>query len=100
MQTVKVNTPIAIPASVAICPICKAAATMEIDKWEQNKDGTWQAGECGVHLSCSTEPDVHSNVRRWREWHNWHFRMPYVDWLPVERTVYKWLVQNYRFEGL
>ena len=41
-------------------------------------------------------PDIDS--KKWREWFNWHYDMPYVDWLPVDGDVEKWLEENYRFD--
>lgn len=86
-----------IPRSLFICPICGAQIVAEIDCWEQNADRTWQAAEC--KLNCSTEPDI--DGKEWWDWHHNHFRVPYVDWLPLEIRVLAWMQANFRFaEGV
>ncbi len=77
------------------CPICGAEVELEIDEYEQYKDGSWRASECGVHVDCTTAPPIGS--RDWRSWFHWHWNMPYVYWLPVNERVYRWLRANYRF---
>ena len=96
MKTVRTDEIIKIPASVAVCPICGAEAVIEdMDEWEQEDDGSWSVSEGGLHLSCITEPDIDS--REWRGWFSCHFSMPYVDWLPLQIKIHKWLNANYRF---
>ena len=94
MKTISKDSLIKLPDKFK-CPICDAALDMEIDEWEQNDDGTWQASECGVHCNCTTEPDIDSD--EWKDWHRGHWSMPYVDWLPVDAKVYRWLSRHYRF---
>lgn len=97
MQTITTDTEVSIPPTVKKCPICKASLTVEIDEWEQDDDGTWYASETGVHCSCSTEPDMFEGDD-WEDWFDGHFSMPYVDWMPVDQFIYRWLKRNYRFE--
>jgi hypothetical protein len=86
-----------IPLTVAMCPICGGQIYLEIDEWEQEDDGLWSASASGVHVDCTTAPeDMHS--AEWDDWFTAHWSMPYVDWLPVEQVVYKWLFGNYRFK--
>ena len=99
MQTVKIGTGIEIPVSVAVCPICGATLQPpQIDEWECNDDGTWQVSDCGVHIQCTGEPDIDS--ADWAPWLTQHWSSPYIDWLPVEERVTRWLQANYRFEVL
>jgi hypothetical protein len=76
------------------CPICGDKITLTIDAWTTDYDGI-KAAEDGVHTSCVTEPDI--TDAGFEEWMNIHFRMPYVDWLPVDRKIFAWLEDNYRF---
>lgn len=96
MKTIATDTLITIPDTVAVCPICGAAVTVEIDEWEQLDDGSWVAGECGTHTSCITEPDADSSD--YENWLSEHFNMPYVDWLPMDSKIKEWLDENYRFD--
>jgi len=90
------QTNLDVPPSVAVCPKCGGKLTVEIDAWQQEDDGTWTAES--PHTTCEHEPDIDS--KKWREWHNWHYNMPYVDWMPIDNDVEKWLVSKYRFTGL
>src|SRR5258706_10176948 len=57
MQTVSTDAFIKLPPELAVCPICGAEVVIEdIDEYEQNDDGTWQASESGLHINCITEP--------------------------------------------
>jgi len=82
-----------IPENVAVCPICKSKLYATFDHWIE-ENGKWKAG--GVHLDCITEPDIDSG--QWDYWFEGHWSMPYVDWLPVEIRVLKWINQNYEFD--
>ena len=33
----------------------------------------------------------------WGSWMYGHYKSPYIDWLPVDRKIYAWLEDNYRF---
>lgn len=73
------------------CPICGAKVyLMEVDEWGCD------SGDI-VHASfeCETEPDIDSD--EWEEWHWGHYSMPYVDWLPWEVKVMKWLNERYHY---
>ena len=76
------------------CPICGDRLTMEIDEWTTDWDG-WKASDAGVHVSCKSEPDITDD--NYSNWLDGHYRMPYVDWLPVDNAIYEWLEDNYRF---
>lgn len=95
IQTVAPDADIRIPASVAVCPICGSEVVVEIEAWEQNDDGSWQAGESGTYCNCITEPDMDGD--EWEDWFRGHWSMPYVDWLPVDEKVKAWLDRHYRF---
>jgi len=97
MQTVATGARIKLPPELAICPICGAEVVIEdILEYEKNDDGTWQASESGLHINCITEPEIGSDA--WQSWFDWHWAMPYVDWLPLSIKVFRWMSANYRFE--
>jgi len=55
------------------CPICgKLVIHTNVLEWRS--DGHIVE----VEMECETEPDIDSD--EWRDWHNGHYRMPYVDW--------------------
>lgn len=93
MKTISTNDlPLAIPDDVALCPICGAPLVVEdIDEWDAE---TGEVTEHGLHITCSKEPDIDS--KGWNEWHNWHYKMPYVDWLPLQKPVREWFNAHYR----
>ena len=96
MQILKRDSTIKIPTEIATCQICGAEVVIEdIDEWEQADDGLWRATEGGLHVTCSTEPDIDADG--WSDWMNGHFSTPYIDWLPIGVTVFKWMDANYRF---
>lgn len=81
-----------IPESVAQCPICKAALILEgIEEWDAD---TGEVAESGFTVECTTEPDIDSD--EWPEWHRGHYAHPYIDWLPLEPVIHRWLTRNYR----
>jgi len=94
MQTVATDATIELPPK-AKCPICGEKVVFEgTHCWERDDaDGTWYATE--VSINCVTEPDIDSED--WEDWHNGHWNMPYVDWLPLTQAVLVWLKRNYRF---
>jgi hypothetical protein len=88
------NSPPEIPAFIAVCPICGAGVRIEeINEWETE---TGRVPVCGFHINCVTEPGLHS--KKWEEWFNAHWSMPYVDWLPLEIRVHKWFDRRYRIK--
>lgn len=77
------------------CPICKAAIVAdEVVEWNETDDGSWEADT--VKINCETEPDIDSD--EWWPWHNRHWSMPYVYWLPLEEAVTKWVNERYRWK--
>ena len=81
--------PLALPQP---CPICgKTVYLAAVTEWGAD-DGEIITGE----YECETEPDIDSD--EWRDWHNGHYRMPYVDWLPWEYRMLDWLNKNYRYD--
>lgn len=44
---------------------------------------------------CETEPDIDSD--EWEEWHLEHYHMPYVDWLPFDLRMEKWIRERFVF---
>jgi len=84
------SKPIAVPRSVATCPICDAEIVIDdVYEWECEN-----GKPVGISVECTTEPDIDSG--EWSDWFSGHWGMPYVDWLPVENRVLKWFQQNFR----
>ena len=90
------DLPIKIPKSVAVCPKCDAAIIVEdIDEWETD---TGKVTRCGLHITCENAPDIDSD--EWKDWFNWHWSMPYVDWLPLYPVVLRWFNKHYRVQSM
>lgn len=78
------------------CPICGAKVVVEdVDEWIEAADGLRMVSESGVHLTCETEPDIDAD--EWEDWHNGHFSMPYVDWLPLQDRAVDYINSHYRW---
>ena len=70
------------------CPICAAKVFITcVIEWAET------GRIIGFEYECETEPDIDSD--EWREWHHGHWSMPYVDWLPWENTIQRWLDERY-----
>jgi len=95
MITLKMGEVPAIPDKFR-CPICGDELTLEIEAWTDDDNGGWKASEDGIHTYCVSEPDDLGSDN-WDDWLSSHYQMPYVDWMPLEQRVYKWLEENYRF---
>jgi hypothetical protein len=93
MKTISTNDlPISIPKSVAVCPKCESGLILEdIEGYEY---GEPLDEHSHIAFTCNTEPDIDSD--EWEDWHNWHWSMPYVDWLPLEKPIMRWFNENYR----
>lgn len=92
MKTINRSKLPEIPQEIAVCPICGEPIVIDdIDEWESE---TGRVTECGLHINCVTEPDDPND----HNWWNWHYQMPYVDWLPVQQRVYQWFDQNFRID--
>jgi hypothetical protein len=89
----------ALPIAV-VCPICGASCNVYADEsWSQDA-GDWIAED--VRIECTSEPGTEPSELEtcmdWDEWHNWHYRMPYVDWLPIKEDVLRQVQARFRFE--
>lgn len=84
--------PFRVPKQVAVCPICGARLWVcDVTGCTEQDNGEWLADEFDV--DCETEPGIESD--EWRQWFDWHYRMPYVDWLPVHGKVEAWVKQTF-----
>lgn len=92
------NQIINVPPSLARCPKCGGKLYVELESWTRDYEGSWKAVEAEVHTECENEPDI--TDPGYSEWLDWHYNMPYVDWLPVDQRVAEWIDDNFRFSGL
>lgn len=77
------------------CPICSSNIKITANAWEYcEKTKLWMATE--IEVNCTKEPDLESD--EWEEWFNWHYSMPYVDWLPLEIRLLKSIQKKYRYK--
>jgi hypothetical protein len=84
--------PLALPPEFA-CPICGAKVHLAgVTEW-----GLEDGEIVRVEYDCETEPDIDSDD--WWDWHRGYFSMPYVDWLPWEVQMLRWLNRHYRYRG-
>jgi len=91
------DTVFRVPESVAVCPICGSTLWAQCDGWNggwsATDDGLWVADS--IDIDCEMEPDI--TDPDWHEWFDGHYSMPYVDWLPVDQVVRRWINRNFRF---
>ena len=86
--------PVAVPPKLAVCPKCEGKLSIaECTGWVEGESGLLIPDE--IHLACEHEPDIDSDA--WEEWRNWHYNMPYVDWLPVNTRVLAWFQHVSRY---
>lgn len=100
-QIVAPNYIFKIHASIAVCPYCGGALTVQSEEWVQLDDGTFALEEGLAHADCMNEPDIDENTdvgrKAWRAWNSQHSYMPYVYQLPVDIKCTQWINENYRF---
>lgn len=80
-----------LPRDVAVCPECGGVIQVEVNEVEQDADGSWYPNSAGLYMSCwDDENNLENKVI--------HYQMPYIDWLPLELKVLRWLKDNYSFD--
>ena len=84
------NLPVAIPPEVAICPIC--AARIEVFGVDDTLDSGVVGEDSSPYIGCVSEPDIESPD--FNDHMLGHYSMPYVDWMPVQAVVLRWLVKT------
>lgn len=86
--------PFRVPRSVAVCPICDADVWIEeIQEWEDfNGKVVIHPDMTTVSVNCETEPDI--DGEGWDDWMRGHWNTPYIDWMPVQDKVTRWLQYN------
>lgn len=85
-----------IPKSLAVCPICGAQIEfVEVCEWDENG----RPAKSGIKIECTNQPDAEDS-KAWWSWFHSHYRMPYVDWLPLEEKMYKWVMQWLKYNGV
>ena len=77
-----------------LCPYCKGDLTYTANGWEQDDNGLWMADS--FDMDCSNEPSM-DNEDEWEEWMRVHSDMPYLNQLPVDEAVKKWINKRFRF---
>lgn len=71
------------------CPICgKKIFLTEVSEWE-----CVSGKVVSMTTECETEPDIDSD--EWEDWHMGHYSMPYVDWLPFDLRMEKWVRERF-----
>lgn len=80
--TQKPSGAIKIPRSVGVCPECGATVYLEIEE-----DANGVPTEAGCFFTCSKSDDS-------------HYHQPYVDWLPWEIGVYRWIKAHIRIRSV
>lgn len=78
-----------------LCPYCGGNLYFHAEGWDKHPAKTFWKGT-SFYWDCSTEPeDIMSD--EWDEWMNQHSDMPYVNMLPVQTRVERYIGRNYRF---
>lgn len=95
MKQISSESEIILPASFT-CPICGDKLNVEeVDGWELDDDGKWKIDS--IKVDCVTFPgfDDHDEFENYM---SGHYSMPYVDWMPLEQSILKWVNDNYTWE--
>lgn len=80
-----------------VCPICGGQLYVQVSEWEQETEdpqSDWLAS--AIDVDCEHMPDLESDA--FDEFMREHYRMPYVDWLPLEESIKRWMRLKYRFD--
>jgi hypothetical protein len=90
---------IEIPLSVARCPACdKQIVIDDVEEFEYDDSGFMIIGECGLRLTCISEPDMDTSPIKWDKWFRQHYpNHLHSLWIPLDDYVRKWLNDNYQF---
>lgn len=78
-----------------LCPYCNGDLTYRCNGWEQDDNGLWMADS--FDMECSSEPNM-DEEDEWEEWMQQHSDMPYVNQLPVDEKVKRYINGKYRFD--
>lgn len=86
--------PVAVPPSLAVCPICGGKLVIvECGQWVEGEKGLMIPDE--IYMECEHAPEIEDE--EWEAWFDGHYRMPYVDWLPVHGKVERWFAMWFRY---
>ena len=66
-----------------LCPYCGGKLTVSVNGWHKEDDG-WVADD--LQLDCENDDEKHED----------HCDMPYLNWLPVEQQILRWMNAHYR----
>jgi hypothetical protein len=78
------------------CPICGAAIYIEdVDAWEDDDDGNTVAET--VQIDCTTFPGF-DDTDAFNAYMRGHWHTPYVDWMPLQDTVTRWVNGRYKWD--
>jgi hypothetical protein len=93
-QRLDPNATFDVPEYVATCPICGAKLWANFEEWEATgRSNRWRCTM--AKLNCETEPDI--DDPDFDDWMNGHYQMPYVDWMPLEIEIARWINRRYWF---
>jgi hypothetical protein len=67
------------------CPYCGGKLTVSVNGWHKENDG-WVADD--LQLDCENDDEKHED----------HSDMPYMNWLPVEQQLLRWMNARYRWK--
>lgn len=67
------------------CPYCGGKLTVSVNGWHKEDDG-WVADD--LQLDCENDDEKHED----------HCDMPYLNWLPVEQQILRWMNARYRWK--
>lgn len=89
---------LAVPLTVAKCPLCGKQITIAPDGWVEDQNGM---NVCDSYTSwCQEEPDMEDEqaYRAFEESHADMFNQPYVYLLQMYEVIDRWLSKTFRFE--
>ncbi len=66
------------------CPYCGGKLTVSVNGWHKEADG-WAADD--LQLDCENDDEKNED----------HSDMPYMNWLPVEQQLLRWMNARYRW---
>lgn len=95
MKTISDASEILLPDTFR-CPICGEKIYIEeVADWHE-EDGVLKA--LAVKVDCTTFPGF-DDEDEFEAYMSEHYSMPYVDWLPLEQEITKWVNERYSWEN-
>jgi hypothetical protein len=81
-----------VPIAVGRCPVCGGCFDVTVQGYDTYLDGS-NSMVVEIHAECESEDIEDDDDEHWEG-----LSMPYVDWLPIQERITRWLNTNFVVE--